>query len=242
MRRTGPNLYSLSPGGRSSSTTAVDHLPESIAQDWRDVHTLLANRDWSTCSLPDLFDLTVYHYCVYKSFGEEQDAALPRGLFNQLTETLAQQTFSNWPTARLDQLCTLAWLGARSDSKFLMPGEPLLLLAGLDQSLLQKAQSLPRHPGADSRRNFFCILRYFSLRLPNSGAESCLRQLLARRPDLNSIPNSIAEIPPEPLQLGLADGLAGELLVLMKLYRAGIHDSAPLPKILASFVSVASSL
>jgi|GEM_PF-2126892 len=207
----------LSSGGLLPSATAVPHLQDSIVQDWRDAHTLLAARNWSACPLPDLFGFTVYHYSVYKAFGQEQDAALARGLFSQLTGALALESFANEGAAPLDYACMLAWLHAHFAQEA-RPSGGQLPIAALDQNLLREGLSLLLEPDAESRRNFFRVLRYFSLRLPDQQAEAYLRQLLVHRPD----PGSGAEA--GILALGLADGLAGELLVLMKLYQAGIQD------------------
>jgi hypothetical protein len=189
------------------------------------VHALLAGPAAAACPPPAFANLTAYHYCVQQAM--ERGQPLPESLtqrFGHLAGHLAQQADSGaWPAAQLDQACVAAWLHAQlaADKR-----PPLLPVATqLDEALYAEAVRLHQQPDTASRHCFFRIVRYFSLRLPAAAsALAPLQALLARQP-----------APPatEPLALGLAEGLAAELLLLLKLHKAGLRHASIVARIRA---------
>lgn len=185
--------------------------PDGAVQDWYALHQLLTNRDWTRYPLADLLGFAVYHCTVGPALQQEQEAVAARALYGCIRQVLAAMPLETLAALPLNDLCALAWLNTRLAA----PAEPLLSLAALDQRLAQQALALPAAAAPGS--GVLPALRYFSLRLPD--AEGYLHQLLDhyfRQRQTGSAGQFV-------LSLGLGDGLAGELLGLMHVYRAGIQ-------------------
>jgi hypothetical protein len=160
---------------------------------------------------PDFANLAVYQYCVRQAGLASAPHRVPEQ-FDQLMTQLGQQLGQRyWPLAQLDQACAAAWLSARLTAEGLAPPA---VLPRLDAALHAEALRLQRQPDGAGRPGFFRVLRYFSLRLPEAGARQCLHTLLAL-----PLPTPTAG----PLPLGLADGQAAELLLLLKLHQAAVQ-------------------
>ncbi|GGF03965.1 lanthionine synthetase LanC family protein [Hymenobacter cavernae] len=172
---------------------------------------------------------------AYTAFGREQDFAHAQMYFEKVLLHLKQ---SSWPTQSIEFIEQLAaaaqlysWFTA---SKVSLPlaGE---LLAALDTQLLAKAYALLAGSHADQKSIFFRLLRYFQLRLPNAMIAEELHALFhqARKTSAATGQGSLLlpaahELASDsgPIYLGLADGLAGEALQLIRLYQAGIQEEA----------------
>jgi hypothetical protein len=195
-------------------------LPAAQAEawaSWRAVHARLADQLAAGSAAPGFANLTVYQYCVHLALQAEPGAnVLVETRFQQLTTQLEQQRWlGTWPLTQLDQACGAAWLSARL-------AQPAIALLWLDEALHAEAVRLQRQPDMGSRQCFFRVLRYFSLRLPASGIRERLQALLALPLHLPA---------EEPLPLGLVDGLAAELLLLLKLHKAGIQPTVILARL-----------
>jgi len=183
----------------------------ALLPSWQRVQQVLhAHRPSATAAL-DLAGLAVYHHCAYSAFAHPADASRASELLQQLLpagELLLHS--SNWGTPQFEQACALAWLGGRAAA-----GSPGLaqLLAGFDQQL---GQRLPQLLAGGNPHTFTQALRYLSLRLPLASAAQSMQLLLARQ----------ADPLPESWLLGLPDGLAGELLLRLRLRRLGQPDEA----------------
>lgn len=190
------------PGGAPAAQAPA---APRLEQSWQQVHQLLAGRYGQASSLAELGSLSVYYYCLHQAFGDAQAATRAQQLFGRLVQQLALPGAAG----QLDHACTAAWLSARLRA----PGESAAApgpLAALDQQLRQRAQHLAAAPGqATSRGHLLRVLRYFSLRPPTAGGPAPWPPLPAA---------------PAPLVLGLAQGLTAELLLLIRLHRAGVHQ------------------
>lgn len=206
-----PILFPLLPG-RGSPGSAYNGLPGEplgIEQSWRQVHELLANRCEKASTIAELGGLSVYYYFVHQSFNEEPDASRARQLFRQLVCQLVLADANG----QLDHACTAAWLNTRlraSGGSLAVPD----LLADLDQQMHQRTHELQHAPRTGSRGHLLRILRYFSLRTPAALVPSTWRTLL--------LP---ATAPAGPMLLGLDKGLTAELMALIRLHQAGLHDT-----------------
>jgi hypothetical protein len=170
------------------------------------VHAQLARLSGPACSLPQLGSLTLYHHCVAKASGLAADEALARTWLAQLVARLQPLPTLAEAPALLDQAALLAWLHAEGRAV------PPMLLAALDENLSQEARRVGTTSAtpAAGRQAFFQVLRYFSLRLPH--AHGPLLTALAAWPPA-----------PAPRALGLAQGAAAELLIGIRLARAGVQ-------------------
>ncbi|WP_125916805.1 hypothetical protein [Hymenobacter coccineus] len=165
---------------------------------------------------------------MYKAFGQSSAAVVAQRLFKQTFAQLVGQLLPApampmtraWSADQLEQACAAAWLGARFTAAGLSSAPALLTT--LDPLLQREALRLCSQPEPASRRSFSRILRYFSLRLPD--ARSHLVSLLDPSRMAVILPVPTLSAVPEPLQLGLDDGLASELLLLIELYQAGLQD------------------
>ena len=196
------------PGPASAAPVAPAAEALRPEQSWQQVHQLLAGRCGQASSIAELGGLSVYYYCVHQAFGQTQDAARAQQLFGQLVRQLALPG----ATAQLDHACTAAWLSTRLAA----PDEagPAAPLVALDRQQHQRAQVLLATPAAGSRWHRLRVLRYFSLRTPGQAAASTWPALWP--------PPALAA----PPTLGLAQGLAAELLTLIRLHRAGLPQPA----------------
>lgn len=212
-----------SPGPLPAVATG---LPAPAAwSSWQAVHTLLTGPAAAACPPPALAHLAAYHYCVHRAM--ERGKPLPETLkqrFDQLAAQLEQQAGAGaWPAAQLDQACVAAWLSAQLAADECPARLPIS--THLDEALHAEARRLHQQSDAASRRCLLRVLRYFSLRLPVAGAVwAPLQALLAKPP---------ASLAAEPLALGLAEGLAAELLLLLKLHKAGLRHASLVARIRA---------
>ncbi|MFD2786285.1 glycoside hydrolase family protein [Hymenobacter rubripertinctus] len=188
------------------------HTPDTLAQSWQAVHERLVSAGVPD-SLSDLSGFSMYHYCAYQVLNQPQDRRLAQQLYQQLRAALSQLPPPQL-LHHLDALCAAAWLAPRLDPELAETADPGLW-ARLDAALYQPAEQICSHPEAARRHTFFCILRYFSLRLP--AAKTVLHALLAL-----GLPPLLAAAPTQPVPLGLDGGLAAELLVLLRLHRQGV--------------------
>ena len=199
-----PHLTGLAmPPGSFRLASSLPNEP-----GWRQVHAQLAHLAWPACSLAQLGSLTLYHYCVAKSSGQVSDAAIAQAWLAQLVARLHPLPALRGAPALLDQAALLAWLHANGMAV------PTALLTALDEHLHQEALRLQASIATDdaSRQAFFQVLRYFSLRLP------------AAHPQLRAVVEAwLARPTPPAHRLGLVQGAAAELLICIRLARAGVQ-------------------
>ena len=220
----------LDSSGTSPSTCLLPAVPTAELApaaglaSWRAVHACLASQPVAASQAPDFANLAVYQYCVGQAGLAGADASqLVLAQFAQLMTQLEQQLGRGpWPLTQLDQACAAAWLSARLAAAGLAP--PPAALPRLDDALHAEALRLQRQPNGAGRPGFFRVLRYFSLRLPEAGARQCLHTLLAL-----PLPAPATG----PLPLGLADGQAAELLLLLKLHKAAVQPAVVLAQLRA---------
>ena len=187
-------------------------------QSWQDVHNLLCEESSTHCKTPRLAELTAYYFCVSQALNlHDTVGPLLQQQWQQFAAQLLQQAQLNtWSADHLDQACVAAWLASRLiDSQSIEVSDYLLRI---DAALLAQANCLHKLADDANRSCFFRILRYFSLRLPSAPNTTALIELLEMLPQF-----------PEVATLGLADGLAAELLLLLRLHKMGIQHATLLP-------------
>lgn len=192
--------------------------PETLAHQalltsWHQLHQLLVQLVPAGATLANL---ATYYCCVSEAFARTQDIVRTRELSKQLVAASEQLPADSWTGSQLDQACTLAWLHTRPVT--IGPIEPPVAarLVQLDRGLVAQAHDLVGRSDAASRRAFLHILRYLSLRSTIPNVQHDLRALLlshTRQPVLGRTP--------EVWSLGLTDGLASELLLLLRLPHLG---------------------
>ncbi|MCB2409830.1 lanthionine synthetase LanC family protein [Hymenobacter lucidus] len=198
---------------------------DSLIAGWRDIHVIITNKSGETSSVTDLLGYALYYYTVYKAFGQEQDASRAKELLEQLLQQLAHYSVGSWSSAQLDEVVTLAWLYAEFVEQGIAKKEHNALLVELDHRLLAQAGLLLQHE-ASSVPDFLRIVRYFCLRHPGQPlATNLLTKALAQK-TAGFWPSLVASSPDldgaeSVTRLGLADGLAGELLLLIRLAETG---------------------
>lgn len=180
-----------------------------LFNSWQQVHQLLLQ---SESSHPSFAGLTIYHHCVHHAFATKQDLLHARNLFEKLVIGSEQLLHNPWTTPRFDQVCALAWLHTQPTTLSLEGTRVANLLNHFDEVLATHATTLLGDSASTSRQDLLHTLRYLSLRLPVAGAQRHLRALLCRytqKPVLRATTGSWS--------LGLVNGLASELLLLLRL-------------------------
>ncbi len=199
-------------------------LKEILTQSWQQVHARIEEKTEQATSASYGLGFAVYYYLLGKTLNDEQHLQRAERLFDQF---LAGQPPGN-AGAETENLADIAWLHACLNGG---GGDPArdAWLAALDEYLFNQAVGLLqyyRSPG------LLKILHYFTLRLPGAGAGDRLRDLLLRKYQPTGghyLPswykNNLSQPgPPQTLRLGLCNGLATELLLLIKIYQSGIRD------------------
>ncbi|WP_210114416.1 lanthionine synthetase LanC family protein [Hymenobacter elongatus] len=207
-------------------------MKEEFVKIWADTHARLTTVSRATTTVSDQIGFSIYYYSVYVAFGREADKLLALQLFNQLTADLAR---SAAPTLSPEHAVGVAWLSARfAAAGHAEPGISSLLEA-LDQRLFAEAQGLLQQHKPLARMDLFRTLRYFMLRQPDLVAGGYLWRTLQllqgatagsqySRLQPTGLPNPVEQS--TVLNLGLENGVAGELLLLIKLQQAGEnHES-----------------
>lgn len=201
----------------------VPALP-ALLPSWQRVQAVLhAHRPVATATL-DLAGLAVYHHCAYLAFAQPADARRASELLQQLIPAGEQLLDSStWSAQQFEQACALAWLRGQHATGSTGP-DMAALLTHFDQFL---GRQVPQLSERGSQRTFTQAIRYLSLRLPAAAAAHHIQLLLARQ--------AVAP-PPESWLLGLPDGLAGELLLRLRLRRLGLPDET-LPRYLRASIT-----
>jgi hypothetical protein len=187
---------------------------------WESVHALIE----SPQALPtyNLSGLAVYYHLLHQGTGETEHQQQAKNLFEQqlrnIDSHLATATFSLPET----NVAALAWLYSRLQ----VQGQyDTSTFARLDAFLHAEAQRLvaaPDQPWAP----LLPILRYFLQRLPNGAVTAYLHELVAAL--YNGGQTLTQRQAAGTIPLGLSNGLAGELLLLIDLYNAGIRNEVML--------------
>ena len=202
----------------SASYLGTADTMESVIQtaalhSWRAMNVLV-----TTCHTASLADFAVYYHCVHQAFNCPAAGILAR----QSAEQLAQQPWPgpgfSWHTHLVDQAGVLAWVSKQRAAADLVPVCPPAQLDAFDEALYQQVRSLPVQPAPSHRGLLVHVTRYLRLRQPSPTASRYLYALLAHWPEV-----PIPEAGGPPLLLGLTDGLAAELLVLIRAHQTGIH-------------------
>jgi hypothetical protein len=203
---------------------------DSLVAGWRDIHIVIANKSTSSSVFTELLGYSTYYYTAYKAFGQEQDAVQAKELLGQLLTRLAHHPLFAWTAAQLDQMIVLAWLHTELVRQAVFSEDKVALLTQLDERLLSEAAVLARQP-ASSPSNLLRIVRYFHLRLPDEHSAgywqkvtSLVEQAVADKKLNYSFPKAPASLAPgsgKVMRLGLTDGLAGDLLLLIQLAEVG---------------------
>ena len=212
------------------STTALGlPFPLGLSRSWQRVQEVLhAYRPAATAAL-DMAGLAVYHHCAHTTLAQAADARRTRELLEQLifiSEELLHD--GAWNPQQFEHACALAWLQSRHAAGS-AGADMATLLKNLDRLVELQAPLLLERSGSGSRRVFMQVLRYLSLRLPSASAARSLRLLLEH-------PTPQPPLSTEPWPLGLPDGLAGDLLLRLRLRRLGLHDAA-LPQYLRANIA-----
>ncbi|MCA8832862.1 hypothetical protein LF252_19700 [Hymenobacter sp. BT728] len=118
-------------------------------------------------------------------------------------------------------VCQVAWLHAQLIATNLALPEAEVVLEQLDRQIFAAADQLLTQPSDAHTGSIVHVLRYFYLRLPAPAATAHLEYLLARQTTLTR-PWLSAEPHAPRLPLGLDDGLAAKLLVLLHIHKAGV--------------------
>ncbi len=202
----------------SSTNTATVPFPLGLSQSWQCVQQLLHAHGPAATAALDVAGLAVYHHCAHVTFAQAADARRTQELLGQLI-SISEELLADcaWSPQQFEQACALAWLQSRQAIGSNCAS--IALLERMDWLLEQQAPLLLARSGSDSRRIFVQVLRYLSLRLPAASAAHSLRLVLEHHA---SHPQRLIE----PWLLGLPDGLAGELLLRLRLRRQGLHDEA----------------
>lgn len=189
----------LSPAVASRIAEASERVKERV-------HKQLASEPDAQCELSTVGALALYYHCVAKASRLDSDATRAQQWREQLTDLLLPPPLPPWLSTYLDQVCLLAWLMADS-----LPAS-LGQFAPLDHAMEREGKYLLKRSDAESRQRFFQVLRYFSLRLPDPAPQLLLQTLL------DAWPGALA---PAPALLSLVHGTAAELLVCLRLVKAG---------------------
>ncbi|PJJ47716.1 lanthionine synthetase-like protein [Hymenobacter chitinivorans DSM 11115] len=216
---------------------------DGLVTGWRDIHTILANKSGvGRDAVPEMLGYAVYYYAVYRAFGQEQDAVRAKELLSQLLLLLARNPpVGGWSAAGLDDMVVLAWLQAELvQYAVLDPGKPDPL-AEWDLRLLTGATHLIASASAN-RAALLRIVRYFCLRLPQQLAPGQWEQVTDLIERLLS-EKVLGFVHPAPAgapatRLGLADGLAGELLLLVQLAERGIFRAGIMEQVRQGILSI----
>lgn len=208
-------------------TNAAAPFPVGLSHSWQRVQDVLqAYRPAATAAL-DIAGLAMYHHCAHTTFVQAADAWRTRELLEQLISVSEDLLIdSAWSPEQFEQACVLAWLKSHH-AEGSAGANMATLLERLDWLLEQQVPLLLVRSGSGSRHIYVQVLRYLSLRLPVASAVRSLRLLLkhhAPQPQLSI----------DPWQLGLPDGLAGDLLLRLRLWRLGLRDEALPPYLRAS--------
>lgn len=223
--------------------------PENInlVKSWQDIHGKILSHLDKDISLAKNVDLGIYYYAVYKAFGHEQDLTQAH---LSLTKSLTNDAFSSqarWSTESILALAGIAQLAHWLKQDELIFRRTEAFFAPLDKKLMAYAQELLVTQLADHGRVFFQILRYLQLRLSANGNTAALTTLLQQAQATYDNQQWTLVLPPPTkltqnfTALGLADGLAGEALQLVKLYKAGMQQPVLLEAIQARLVSILTS-
>jgi len=194
-------------------TLAYNGLP-----DWRQVHEHLDSKPWHGCTLMEAGGMTLYHYCVHKAFGHGPDELIARHWQATLITKLQPLPSGAWNAGQLDQACLLAWLDADTADGHEGLACPEALLEEMDDLLGYEALRLLTQGDPTSRHHFFQVLRYFTLRA--SEGKSINRHLQIA---LDTWPGCLG---PPPRLLSLVQGTAAELIVCIRLAKAGFEVAA----------------
>ncbi|UOQ74000.1 lanthionine synthetase LanC family protein [Hymenobacter cellulosilyticus] len=216
--------------------SSVHKDKDSLVTGWRDIHSIIANKSRAGTSIAELLGYAAYYYAVYRAFGQEQDALRAKELLSQLLVLLVPRGADPWAASQLDEVVMLAWLHAELVQHAVLDKQTADPLAEWDVRLLTEATTLLENASLN-RTALLRIVRYFYLRLPEQltadqwqQVTGLVERMLAEK--VLGFPGGAAAGPEPgaaPTRLGLADGLAGELLLLVQLaergtLRAGIME------------------
>lgn len=206
------------------SLSSVHKDKDGLVTGWRDIHTIVANKSVHGASVPERLGYAAYYYAVYRAFGQEQDAIRAKELLSQLLVLLTQNAPDIKGPSQLDNLVVLAWLHADMVQHAGLGPENPDQLAEWDVRLLTEATTLSENVSLN-RADLLRIVRYFYLRLPQQLQDGQWEQvtgLVERMLAEQALGFPGATVPGAPAtRLGLADGLAGELLLLVQLAERG---------------------
>jgi hypothetical protein len=191
----------------------------SARHSWEVVHALLASRNMDDLTPNTLASFAVYYYCVYRAFRRPVDGRQAQLLSHYLAAQCQPEQSGHWLPHQVDQACALAWLSTHYPRAGLTEVSSAVQLARLDDALYQEAQRILNQPRANQRDTLVRLARYLGLRRQVPVARRYQDSLLSNWPEL------VTDTTHTPLQLGLADGLAAELLVLIRAYKNGVQHA-----------------
>ncbi len=187
--------------------------------NWEAIHAIIE----SPTAFPayNLSGLAVYYYSLYQQTGEATYNQQAKHLFNQqLAEIEAQLTSADF-NPKHTNFCALAWLDKQCKPLWHYDTN---LFARLDRCLLEEANRLIRTTASPNWGPLLHIMRYFLERLPDAAVAHYLHEVVAMAYGITR--QSLAQTQAGgTIQLGLANGLVGELLVLIDIYNTGIKPA-----------------
>lgn len=202
-------------------------LAEILPQTWQQVHARIAEKTEQAKGTSHGLGFAVYYCLLAKTRNDEGHRQRAGRLFDQF---LADHAPGNAGT-NTENLADIAWLHACLDEGGGTPARDAQL-AALDAHLFDQAAGLLQRDHPDHHPGLLKIFHYFTHRGPGTGAGDRLHALLRRKyqpPGGNYLPSwhkdNFSQPGPSPmLRLGLCNGLATELLLLIKIYQSGLRD------------------
>lgn len=189
---------------------------------WKALHALIE----PSAALPPTNPngLAIYYYLLYQSTGDALYLRRVQELFEQQLATINVQLQTAVPVPVELPTAALAWIYDKLRHEAVLSAadvfEKLELFEKLDYYLLQQARQIIYGDGPADTRQLLQIVRYYLERLPDAAAAACLQDVVAAA--YGTTRRSLAQTA-DPVYLGLANGLIGELLILIDVCRAGIQ-------------------
>lgn len=191
----------------------------TILTSWQTIDEHLKACEIVDLPVADLSDFAIYYCCVYHALGRPADQILAQQLTQRLLAQPWPRSEDKWVLQEVDQACALAWLSTHCAAVGLPMASLSAQLTALDESLYQHTQRLKAQPASENRPILLRVVRYLRLRLAVPTAKDKLCALL------DSWPQQLTLEKNAPLATGLVDGLAAELLVLIRVHEAGVRHS-----------------
>lgn len=203
---------------------------KSSLRYWEEVHGIIEKKGDTATSIDDLCKLAVYYFSIYKTLNNRLFGDKAFSIYNHIADVIQKKDISISDPVFFAIGSSLSWLGIQfgRETIFNLRNDQGSV-SKLDHLLHNKAARAFSYDQKMSNDQFYQAISYYTKKLPDDFAKKHLHNIILNHyqgivittGNTNDIFHKLSN---SFIKLGLSNGLAGELILLINAYNLGLNE------------------